>query len=209
MAQGQASSGERGERSQQSPNLNMASIAVRGFSQLYDMQVAAARLLLQSQARAATALGLPDYSGAFRVADDRAKRVFSESADQLLETAEHATQTLSEVQRQVGRLVERQTVSLADNWQRGVEEFSEQAEQGLEQLSETTRRQVEEAERAAQAMADQARRSAEQSKSREGRSPNGHDGQGEARGAERQPDDGARAAERAAAGGTARAGKGS
>jgi len=182
MALGQGSSA--GERPQ-SHNVTMASIALRGFSQLYDMQLAAARLLLQSQARAATAFGLPDYSSAFRVADDRVKRVFSESADQLLETAEHANQTLTEVQRQVGRLVERQTVDLADNWQRGVEEFSEQAEQGLDQLSETTRRQVDEAEGAAQALSDETRRATEQGRTREaGRSPNGQNGsQGETRAA--------------------------
>jgi hypothetical protein len=59
------------------PGINIAAFAVRGLSQLADMQLAATRLLLQTQARAATSLGLPDCSDLFRVADDRARQLFT------------------------------------------------------------------------------------------------------------------------------------
>jgi hypothetical protein len=158
MAQNYSSNQGRSQDPQRpyTPGLNITAFAVRGFSQLCDMQMAATRLMLQTQARAATSLGLPDVSELFRVADDRAKQLFTSGTEQLLNTAQHARETFGEVQRQVGRLVETQTVSMADTWQRGIEELGAQAEQGLENLSETTRRQAEEAERALQKMAESA-----------------------------------------------------
>ena len=157
MAQNYSQEG-RGQRPSV-PGINIAAYAVRGFSQLADMQLAATRLFLQTQARAATSLGLPDYSDLFRVADDRAKQLFTSGTEQLLNTAQQAGSTLSEVQRQVGRIVESQTVTLADTWQRGIEELGAQAEQGLETLSDTTRRQAEEAERVVQQLAETAQES--------------------------------------------------
>lgn len=159
--QGRSNGGQ--QRSQQgqgrTASLSVPMIAMRGVGQLYDMQVAAARIMLQTQASAACAFGWPDFSGLFKIADDRAKRVFSAGTEQILHLAEQANQATSEVQRQVGRMLEFHTVNAAENWQHGLEELGAQAEESLEELKELARQQAEEAMRAAQAMGEQARES--------------------------------------------------
>lgn len=170
MAQGQRTSESIRQQRQPSPGggleqqrnataYSLSIIAMRGFSQLYDMQAAAARLMLQAQARAATAFGLPDYSDLFRVADDRARRVFSSSTEQFLETAEQTNQTLREVQREMGRLVEYQTVNAAENFQQGLQELEAQAEENLTQLREFAHQQAEQAMQAADTLGEAARES--------------------------------------------------
>lgn len=139
--------------------INLSAIAMRGFGQLYDMQAAAARMMMQTQARAACAFGLPDYSDLFRFADDRAKHVFSASTEHLIHTAEQATETISEVQRQVGRLVEYQTVTAAENWQHGLQELEAQAEENLSQLKELARQQADQALLAVETLGEAARES--------------------------------------------------
>ncbi|NTV11576.1 MAG: hypothetical protein HGA47_12520 [Zoogloea sp.] len=158
MPQGQQSSRNAQERISAS-SFNVAAIAVRGMGQLYDMQLAAARMMLQTEARAAVAFGFPDYSDLFKVADDRAKRVFTSGTEHLLSTAQQANETLSDVQRQVGRLLECNAVNLSENWQRSLDEFGEQAEEGLSQLREMARRQVEEAVQATEALSEATRES--------------------------------------------------
>jgi len=156
MAYGNRASSGAHERTH-SPHVNVAAVALRGMGQFYDINLAATRAVLQAHARTVAALGWPDYSDLFTVADDRIKRVFSTGTEQLLETAQHAQETLGEVQRQVGRLVECQTVNLAENWQRGIEELGTQTEQSLSQLSEATRRQVDELEQATEQLGEAAR----------------------------------------------------
>ena len=139
--------------------VNFAAIATRGIGQLYDMQIAAARMLLQTQARTAATFGLPDFSDLFRVADDRAKRVFSSSTEHLLNATQQASETIAEVQHHVGRLVECQAVNVSETWQHELDEFSSQAEEGLTQLKEIARQQAEEAVRVAQTLSENAQQS--------------------------------------------------
>lgn len=141
----------------QAATFNVAAIATRGIGQLYDMQIAAARMMLQTQARAATAFGLPDYSDLFRVADDRAKHVFSSSTEHLLNVAQQAREAITEVQHHVGRLVECNTVTVSETWQQELDEFSNQAEQGLTQLKELARQEAEEAVKASEMIAQETR----------------------------------------------------
>jgi hypothetical protein len=136
--------------------VNFAAIALRGASQVADMQLTAARLLLQTQARAAAAFGLPDVSAVFNEIDERTRHVFSTGAEQVLETAQRANEAVTELQRQVGRVVETQAVVAAEQWQRGLEELGTQAQEGIEQLCEAARQSAEEAQQATQLMADAA-----------------------------------------------------
>lgn len=137
--------------------INIAAIALRGLSEAYDMQVAATRLALQTQARAAVAFGWPDFSDLFRVGDDRAKRAFASGTEQLLHCAEQAKETMSEVQRHIGKLIEYNAINAAENWQQGLEEFGVQAEESLDQMKELARQQVEEAMRAAESFGEATR----------------------------------------------------
>jgi hypothetical protein len=126
------------------------------------MNMAATRVLLQTQARAASALGLPDWSGWFESVDERARRIFSTGAEQLLDTAQRASEATTELQREVGRVIETQNATVAQTLQQGMQELGSQASEGLNQLVETVREQAEEAERAAIEMGEQMRQAVEE-----------------------------------------------
>lgn len=140
-----------------SPSISIPVIAMRGIGRIYDIQIAAARLMLQTQASTARAFGWPDYSGLFKIADERARRIFSAGTEQILSLAEQANETTSEVQRQVGRMLESQAIHEAENWQRGLEEIGVQAEESLDEFKELARQQAEESIRATENIGDQSR----------------------------------------------------
>lgn len=142
--------------------VHVAALALRGVGQVYDMNLAATRVLLQTQARAASAFGFPDWSGLFDSVDDRARNVFSTSAEQLLQTAQRAKEAAADLQRQVGRVVETQAATVAETLQHGLEELGTQASEGLNQLVETARQQAEEAERATTALGEELRETVQQ-----------------------------------------------
>jgi Fe2+ transport system protein B len=126
------------------------------------MNMSAARVWMQTQARAASAMGMPDCSGWFEAADDRARRVFSEGAEQLVNTAQRASEAATELQREVSRVVDIQTSTLAQTLQYGLQELGSQTSEGLSQLVETAREQAEEAERTASEMGEQMRQGIEE-----------------------------------------------
>jgi vacuolar-type H+-ATPase subunit H len=143
--------------------INIAAVALRGLGEAYDMQMAAARLALQTQARAAVAFGWPDYSEFFRLGSGRAKRAFATSTEQLLNSAQQTSETISEVQREVGKLIECNAESIAESWQQGLEEFSIQAEESLEQMKDLARQQVEEAMQTAESLGSATRKAVRES----------------------------------------------
>jgi len=154
--QGEPSGGA--ERGGSQPSIiNMTAIAARGMGQVYDMQLAATRMLFQTQARAAAAFGIPDYSDLFRVGDDRAKRVFASGTEQLFSATQRASDTMRQIQHHIGRLIESNTVTVSESWRHGLEEFATQAEEGLEQLQELARQQADEALRAAESLGEAVR----------------------------------------------------
>jgi hypothetical protein len=157
-----SSAAERGQPRIPSP-VNITAIALRSLSGVYDMQLSAARLALQTQARAAVALGWPDYSELFRLGDGQAKRTFAKGTEQLLHSAQQAGATISEIQRELGTLMERNAEALAESWQQGLEEIGIQAEESLEEMKELTRQQVEEAMRAAESLGDATRQAVRES----------------------------------------------
>lgn len=161
MPEGNRSSQGQEGQGRASP-AHLATLALRSLGQVYDMNMSAARVLMQTQARAASALGLPDWSGWFEAADDRARRVFSTGAEQLVSTAQRATEAATELQREVSRVVDIQTSTVAQTLQYGLHELGSQTSEGLSQLVDTAREQAEEAERAASEMGEQIRQSIEE-----------------------------------------------
>ncbi|MEW6703877.1 MAG: hypothetical protein AB1430_03390 [Pseudomonadota bacterium] len=134
--------------------VHLTAMALRSAGHFYDLHASAARVLLQTQARAAAAFGLPDWSPLFDTADERARRVFATGAEQWLNTAQRANEAVSELQRQMGRVLETQTTQAAESWQRGIEELGSRANEGLGQLCETVRKTAEDAQRGAQAFGE-------------------------------------------------------
>jgi hypothetical protein len=143
--------------------VHLTALALKSIGQVYDMNLSATRVLLQTQARAAAAIGFPDWSGLFNVVDERARRVFSTGAEQLLSTAQRANDTATELQREVGRVVESQAATVAQKLQEGLEELGSQTNDGLNQLVQTAREQAEEAERVASSIGEEMREVVERS----------------------------------------------
>lgn len=148
---------DEGSRADPCSNL-LAEMAVRTTSQLLDMQMATMRTLLQTQARAAAAFGFPDCSVLFDGrADDRIRQVFSKGGEQLVNSTQRATETVAQIHRHVGQIVETQASLAAQNWQQGFEQLGTQTDESLNQLRATAQQQAEQFERTAQSMAETAR----------------------------------------------------
>jgi hypothetical protein len=123
----------------------MAEIALRGTALLFDLQMETARNLLRTQSRTAALFGVPDCSDLFRLGDDRARRIFSTSAEQMLNSARQARETVFEVQRQIGRLAEQQTIGIAEEVRDQMQQMSRHTEAGLQEIKQIA---VHEADRA-------------------------------------------------------------
>lgn len=152
MQQANPSQGRAGNRPS---SAQVTSLALRGIGQIYDMNLAATRVLLQTQARAASAFGWPDWSEVFDHVDDRTRNVFAASTEQLVQTAQRASEVAADLQRQVGRVVETQAVTMAETIQHGLEELGTQTHEGLQQLCDTARQQAEQAEQVAQTLSQE------------------------------------------------------
>jgi hypothetical protein len=134
--------GQTPERHMQS----MAELALRGTALLWDLQMETARNLWRTQARAAALLGIPDCSGLFDIDDDRARRLFTTGAEQLLNTARRTRETVVEMQRQFGRLAEQQTIGITEEVRDRIAQVGRHTEQGLQQIGQMTASEADEAE---------------------------------------------------------------
>ena len=142
---------------QRSSTMNVTAFALRSFGKVFDMNMTATRVMLQTQARAASALGWPDLSDVFNRVDEKARSVFSASAEQLAQTAQMPNEAASELQRQVGRVVETQAATVAETLQQGFEELGAHTSESLKQLCDTAREQAEQAERVGESMSQELR----------------------------------------------------
>lgn len=113
---------------------SMAEVALRGTALLWDLQMETARNLWRTQARTAAMLGVPDCSALFQIGDDRARRLFTTSTEQMLSSARQARETVVEMQRQMGRLAEQQTIGLTEEVRDQIEQIGRHTEQGLQQI---------------------------------------------------------------------------
>jgi len=142
---------------QRSSTMNVTAFALRSFGKVFDMNMTATRVMLQTQARAASALGWPDLSDVFNRVDEKARSVFSASAEQLAQTAQMTNEAASELQRQVGRVVETQAATVAETLQQGFEELGAHTSESLKQLCDTAREQAEQAERVGESVCEEPR----------------------------------------------------
>lgn len=141
----------------------LTALALRGMGQAYDMNLSIARRWVQAQARAASALGWPDWSGLLGDANGGVSRLFTDGAERFVNTAQRANEAAAELQREVGRVVETQASTAAETLQQGLEEISAEADEGLNQLVETMRQQADEAQRVASLYGSEMRAALQQS----------------------------------------------
>jgi hypothetical protein len=134
----------------------MAEVAVRGTALLWDVQMETARNLWRTQARTAAMFGVPDCSQFFHFEDDRARRLFSASAEQMLNAARQARETVVEVQRQLGRLAEQQTIGITEQVRAQMEQIGRHTEEGLREIEQIAAAEADQAQGIAQeAMEDE------------------------------------------------------
>lgn len=82
----------------------------------------------------------------FEIGDERARRLFSMGAEQVLDTARQARETVAEMQRQFGRMAEQQTIGITEEVRDRMREIGRYTEQGLADIRDIA---VSEAEQAA------------------------------------------------------------
>ena len=126
---------------------SMAEVALRGTALLWDLQMETARNMWRTQARTAAMLGIPDCSALFQIGDDRARRLFTTSTEQILSSARQARETVVEMQRQMGRLAEQQTIGLTEEVRDQIEQIGRHTEQGLQQIREIAASEADHVER--------------------------------------------------------------
>lgn len=127
--------------------VHLAEAALRSAEQVYDAHVSAARTLWQTQARAAAALGLPDWSSVLECTDERTRQVVSIATEQWLATAQQAHQAWADLSEQLVRTLEHQTAEAAETWQRGLQQWSSTARDGVNQWRDATRQATDAAQR--------------------------------------------------------------
>jgi len=139
-----------GSSKAQQANQHLADLAIRSAGLMLDLQLQAARDLLELQARGAALFGVPDCSSLFNAADDRARRIFSEGAEHVAHVTRRANETMAQVNQQIGRLVEQQAVGMAEQVRQGIEQFGRHTEQGLQQARSLVEQGLDEIERSAE-----------------------------------------------------------
>ncbi len=125
-------------------------LALRSAGLLIDFQLQTARDLLELQARGAALFGAPDCSSLFNAADDRTRRLFSEGAEHVAQVTRRANETMAQVNRQIGRLVEQQAVGMAEQMRQGIEQLGRHTEQGLQQARSLVEQGLDQIERSAE-----------------------------------------------------------
>lgn len=134
------------------PAINIAASTLRGIGQFFDMQAATARIMLRAQARAASALGAPDFSRLFQINDDRGTRLFSAATENLSQLMQQVDGPLTEGSSQISRLMEQRAIDLTERWKYGLEELQQQATESIQELKELSRQQAEEMARATESL---------------------------------------------------------
>ena len=93
--------------------LEITESALRGTATLFDSQLQTWRLLLQMQARGATALGLPDCTPWLALMEQPATP-FADGAEQALQSGRRAARTLAEMHRDMASALARRTADAGE-----------------------------------------------------------------------------------------------
>lgn len=137
--------------------VNIAVSTLRSLGQFLDMQAATTRIMWQTQARAAAAFGVPDYSRLFQVNDERGQRLFSAATENLSQMLQQADGPLTEVPSQIGRMLEQRTINMTERWKYGLEEMQQQATESMKEIKELSLQQAEEMTRTTESLTEATR----------------------------------------------------
>src|SRR5262245_2488242 len=93
---------------------NLAEIFLQGAVRLVDSQTTAARVLLQTHGRSAALFGAPDWTPTVTRQGEQLTQLISAGAEETLKIMRQANDTVSEMQQQLGQLMQDQTAQVAD-----------------------------------------------------------------------------------------------
>lgn len=111
---------------------DLAETALRTAQQFCQMNVAATSVMLQAQAQAAGAVGLPDWSALIAIGSEQTRHMLALGTDQLVHAAQHADAMACDLQRNASQLLQDQATRA-----------SELVNSSLGQLGEQTREQLD------------------------------------------------------------------
>lgn len=129
--------------------MNFAEIFLHGTARVMDIQLDAARTFLQYQARGAALFGVPDCSKIFDRSENGLSRLVEASADKTLIYMRQANEAFSEMQSNLGHVIEQQIQEVSEQLQTGLEEASRIAEEGLQKGKRMVKATADEAQRSA------------------------------------------------------------
>jgi len=135
-----------------------AEMAIRGATQLYDLQMNTLRALSETHAQTATAFGIPNWAEWFRNGSEESLRqAVRDAAEQVLANSRRTAEAVSQLQGQFRELMTAQGGAATQQWQKVVEQLGTQMAQSLEGVrsiaEEQSRRVVEETEARVEAIA--------------------------------------------------------
>jgi len=135
-----------------------AELAIRGATQMYAWQMSTLRALSETQARAATAWGLPAVGDWFlNGSEEGVGRATLDTAEQVLSNFRRVADSVTELQDHVRELLTAQSGAANQQWQKLIGRSGQQMVQSLESVralvEEQSRRVVEETEARVEAIA--------------------------------------------------------
>lgn len=113
---------------------DLTNIWLRSAGMFCDLQSEAARNLLKVQARNAAMFGAPDFTPLIDQMDQSCKSLFMRSAEQMGNYARQTTETLGNVQNELGRALMDRASAATENLREGMEQIDRTAREGLNQF---------------------------------------------------------------------------
>lgn len=118
---------------QENVSANLTEMWLRGAGVLFDLHTETMRNLLRIQTKNAAMYGAPDFSPMFGEVDERAKRLFSTSAEHMTQYFRQLGQ-IAEAQCELGRTMVNQTGAAMDDMRSSLETVDRKAREGVDEV---------------------------------------------------------------------------
>ncbi|WP_298011632.1 hypothetical protein [uncultured Aquabacterium sp.] len=134
--------------------VDLAETVLRTAEQFCQMNVAATSVMLQAQAQAAGAVGLPDWSAMIAVGSEQTRHMLTIGTDQLVQAAQHADAMACEMQRNTSQMLQDQTARATEMVSTSLDQMGQRARDQLDRVGAWQDRTVNAAAGWTQATAD-------------------------------------------------------
>ena len=139
-------------------SFSFAEMALRGATQLYDLQMNTLRALSETQSQTSQAFGMPNWADWFQNGSEESLRqTMRDAAEQVIETSRRTAEAVSQLQDQMRELMTAQSGAATQQWQKVIQQLGTQMAQSLDGVrsiaEEQSRRVVQETEARVDAIA--------------------------------------------------------